>query len=173
MTNPNPRRENLKPFVKGDPRINRKGVPRTVGLVREFIQQVGAEEIELPATSTRKSEKVTRFYAFIRTLYSSKAPADHALILKATTPGLLKDEIDVTSGGEPLSDQVVRVIVHDDSEDKPKRKAKAKPKRKRKPAAKPKAKATTPPAPVPEPQPEPAPAPDQIPDPKETDGNSA
>ena len=102
MTVTDKQKANLKPFVTGDKRINRKGTPRTATVMREFIQQVGAETIKLPAANGQPSEEVTRIYALIRSMFSSKAPADKAAILKAIAPGLLRDELDVTSGGKAL-----------------------------------------------------------------------
>ena len=36
--------QNLKPFTKGDPRINRKGKPKTFDALRELAQQIAHEE---------------------------------------------------------------------------------------------------------------------------------
>ena len=87
---------NLKPFVKNDPRINRKGTPSSAAVLRKFIQQIGAETIKLPAKEGEAGAEVTRIYALIRAMYSSKAPADRAAILKAIAPGILRDELDIT-----------------------------------------------------------------------------
>jgi hypothetical protein len=35
-------------------------------------------------------------------MFSSKAPADKQTILKGGYPGLLRDEVDLLSGGKPL-----------------------------------------------------------------------
>jgi hypothetical protein len=93
MTATDKSKANLKPFVKGDARINRKGTPRTAVVMREFIQQVGAETIKLPAANGEQGAEVTRIYALVRTMFNSKAPADRAAILKAIAPGLLREEM--------------------------------------------------------------------------------
>lgn len=36
--------QNLKPFTKGDPRINRKGKPKNFDALRELAQQIAHEE---------------------------------------------------------------------------------------------------------------------------------
>ena len=95
MPNPHPKTEQRKPFVKGDPRINRKGVPTRAILMREFIAQVGAEKLRLPAKDGEPSEEVTRFYAMVRRMFSSSNPRDRELVLKSITPDLLKENIEL------------------------------------------------------------------------------
>jgi hypothetical protein len=94
--NPNAK-ANLKPFVKNDPRINRKGVPPDAIAGRKFIAQVGAELIKTPASDGKPSEEMSRFYAMVRRMYSSSQPRDRELILKATLPGLLKEELNLSN----------------------------------------------------------------------------
>jgi hypothetical protein len=47
----------------------------------------------------------------IRLKFSSRAPADFVTLLKALAPGLLKDELDVTSNGERLSAPTIIEVV--------------------------------------------------------------
>lgn len=92
----------------GNPR-NVRGVPRNAIELRRLIQQVGAEKLTLPQSEQdklagKKPEQIRRIKALVKAMYSSRAPADRAAILKAGWPGLLKDEID-------LGDSVIRLIV--------------------------------------------------------------
>jgi len=112
MANSNPKTSQLKPFVKGDPRINRKGVPPDAIAGRKFIAQVGAELIKTPSADGKPSEEMSRFYAMVRRMYSSAQPRDRELILKAVLPGLLKDELDLTSDGEKLQ-QLIQIYIPD------------------------------------------------------------
>lgn len=99
-------RANLKPFVKGyDPRRNINGVPKDAIKGREFIRKVGAELIHLKDENGEGD--ITRFYALVRRLYSSSNPKHTEIVFKAVMPGLLKDEIDVTSNGKKI---VVRLV---------------------------------------------------------------
>lgn len=104
--------QNLKPFKKGyDARRNLKGVPRDVLKARKLIRSIGAELINLP----NSEEKVTRIYAMLRLMFSSKAPKDKETLMKALWPGLLRDEINLTVDYSKLTDdQLDRIIAGED-----------------------------------------------------------
>jgi hypothetical protein len=106
MANPNPNTSGLKPLKKGyDPRRNLKGVPKTTIKGRALIRQIGAELIhvrEKVDTGETVEYDITRVSALIRLMYSSKAPADKQTLLKALWPGMLREEIDLTSAGEKI-----------------------------------------------------------------------
>jgi hypothetical protein len=44
MANPNPKLENLKPFVKGDPRCSRKGRPKSFDKLRALAIEMASEQ---------------------------------------------------------------------------------------------------------------------------------
>lgn len=120
MTVTDKQKANLKPFVKGyDPRRAVARVPKTSVKARELFRRIGAELMRIKERNEAGETveyDITRIEAAIRMKYSSKAPKDFETILKALYPGLLKDEIDLTSGGEKI-DGVIRIVVHDDSKD--------------------------------------------------------
>jgi len=99
--------QNLKPFKKGyDPRRNLKGVPKDAIAARKLFRKVGAELLriqEKQANGENVEYDITRMEAMIRLKFSSRAPADFQTILKAMYPGLLRDEVDVTSKGEKIT----------------------------------------------------------------------
>ena len=100
--------ENLKPFVKGDKRINRNGRPKSFDALRKLAVRIAGETI--PGAS---GEDITRIEAMLKVMSSSKNPADKALFL-AYAYGKPKDEIDLKS------DNTLRVIVeYADSDDNP------------------------------------------------------
>lgn len=102
-----------KPFVKGyDPRRNLKGVPREAIRARHMLRKIAAELIKLP----NSEQEMTRVEAMLRVMFSSKAPADRQNLLKALWPGLLKDEVDLTSGGAAITFIVERDEHRDDNE---------------------------------------------------------
>jgi hypothetical protein len=93
--------DNLKPFVKGyDPRRNLRGTPKDVIAARKLIRKIAAELLTVKENGGEY--EITRLEAAIRLKFGSRAPKDFETLLKALYPGLLKDEIDVTSDGEPL-----------------------------------------------------------------------
>jgi hypothetical protein len=102
MANPNPKTDQLTPFVKGDKRINRKGRPRTFDALRKLAIKIAGETIPNP-----QGEDYTRIEAMLRVLTSSKAPADRALFL-AYAYGKPRDELDITTGGDKIVVQLVK-----------------------------------------------------------------
>lgn len=58
----NPRAaENLKPFVKGDPRISRKGRPKSFDQLRALAQQIAHETLDLSdGTKRTVAEAIVR-----------------------------------------------------------------------------------------------------------------
>ncbi len=73
-----------KGFVKGDPRINRKGRPRNFDEIRELARNIGDEQ--LPGST------MTRIEAKFRMLLASKNPKDTELFLHYAY-GKVKDEV--------------------------------------------------------------------------------
>lgn len=105
------------PFKKGyDPRRNLKGVPKEAISARKRIRKIGAELLHIKErldTGETVEYDITRVDAMLRLMFSSKAPKDKETLMKALWPGLLKDEVDVTSGGEKLTG-IIQIIEHDD-----------------------------------------------------------
>ena len=99
-------------FKKGyDPRRNLRGVPADAIKARHMLRRIAAELIHVKE-KTDAGEiveyDITRAYAMLRTMFASKAPADRQNLLKALWPGLLKDELDLTSGGEKIIVKLVK-----------------------------------------------------------------
>lgn len=94
----------------GNPR-NVRGVPKDAIELRRLIRKIGAEKLRLPARDGETAQEIRRLEALVKAMYSSRAPADRAAILKAGWPGVLKDEIDLTSGNKPLAG-VIQIVEH-------------------------------------------------------------
>lgn len=98
---PKPRGRGV-PFFHGDPRINRKGRPKSFDQLRKLAVRVAAEQDE---------KKVTRVLDILRDWAKSKEVAKQDKFM-AYTFGKPKEEVDVTSGGEAIK----FVIERDDRE---------------------------------------------------------
>ena len=85
--------QNLKPFVKGDKRINRKGRPRSFDALRELALQIGHE----PLTIGDKRLTVTE--AILRQWAQSKNPQLQRAFIEIAY-GKVPDKLDVTGAGE-------------------------------------------------------------------------
>ena len=81
-----------KPFVKGDPRINRKGRPKSFDQLRALAQQI-SHEILTGGDGSRKT--------VVEALLRKIATEDPKLFLEIAF-GKVPQAVDVTSGGQPL-----------------------------------------------------------------------
>ena len=85
MANPDPKTDQLTPFVKGDKRINRKGRPKSFDALRKLAVKIAGENVP--------ESEVTRIEAMLRVMSSSRNPADRALFL-AYAYGKPKEEVE-------------------------------------------------------------------------------
>ena len=88
--------QNLKPFTKGDPRINRKGRPKSFDKLRELAQSLSHEVVE-----GKDGSKHTAVEMILRKLATEK-PDKFLEIAYGKVP----QPIDVTTGGEKLEAKV-------------------------------------------------------------------
>lgn len=77
----------LKPFVKGDPRINRKGRPKSIGMLREMAKEIVNEEVEVKGPSKgrgvpRDTIKKTRLQVLMEDWASSPSFSKQRTILE-------------------------------------------------------------------------------------------
>lgn len=84
-------------FVKGDPRINRRGRPRTFDAVRKLAIKIAGEQAD--------EEDVTRIVLKLREMARSKNPSDSALFL-AYAYGKPKDEVELSGQIESIIKKV-------------------------------------------------------------------
>jgi hypothetical protein len=81
-----------KPFVHGDPRINRKGRPKSFDQLRNLAVLVAAEQDE---------GGITRVLEILRDMAKSKEPVKQTKFLEYAY-GKVPDRVDLTSAGQAL-----------------------------------------------------------------------
>src|SRR3990167_3570330 len=86
--------QNLRPFVKGDARINRKGRPRSFDALRELAKQIAREPLG--------DSGLTTVEAILRKWASGKEGHQAQARFVEIAYGKVPDTIDVTTDGKPL-----------------------------------------------------------------------
>lgn len=94
--NPNVK-DNLKPFVKGDKRINRLGRPKSFDALRKLAQKIAAEELQ-----STDGDVITRIEALLRVMSTSRNPADRKTFLEYAF-GKPKEEVDLSNSDGTLT----------------------------------------------------------------------
>lgn len=103
--------ENLRPFTKGDPRINRLGRPKSYEKLRELAQEIAGDR-------TKDENGETIIIAMFKAMSKSKNPADRKLFLEYAY-GKVKEELDITTGGDKFAvPTVIEIIKTYDKTDK-------------------------------------------------------
>ena len=91
-----------KPFVKGDPRINRKGRPKSFDALRELAQQIAHEE----ALSEKQPIVINGHVATVAEMILRQwAASKNPQLVKAFIEiafGKVPDKVDITSDGKQL-----------------------------------------------------------------------
>lgn len=98
--------QNLKPFVKGDKRINRKGRPKSFDALRTLAQMIANEVM----TSKDGQTKMTRVEMILRAWsLSGNHQLQRAFIEIAF--GKVPDNIQISGkDGDPLKVQIIEVV---------------------------------------------------------------
>ena len=92
--------QNLKPFVKGDPRINRKGRPRSFQALRELARQIADEKAKSGSqTLVIDGHSATVVEAILRSWAISKDPRKQKAFMEIAY-GKVPDKLDVESKNE-------------------------------------------------------------------------
>src|SRR5262249_2654241 len=90
----------LKPFVKGDPRINRKGRPRSFDELRKLGQAIAGETV-----TTSRGTRITLAEAILRSWAESKEPTLQKAFMEYSF-GKVPDKLDTN----PLGDRTTLIL---------------------------------------------------------------
>lgn len=113
--NPPGRKNPGKPFVKGDPRINKKGRPRSIGMLRELAQQISHEVAQVDQKPViLDGHKVTVAEAILRTWASSHDFRKQNAFMEYAF-GKVTQPVDVTTAGE----KVEFIVTYAEDKDNP------------------------------------------------------
>lgn len=101
-----------KPFVQGDPRINRRGRPvKTMSALQKELQDIWSEIMfdgdGKPIIDEVSGKALTRLRARLRVATSSRNTAEFRTALEYAY-GRPRENIDITSGGDKIIFEVVR-----------------------------------------------------------------
>ena len=93
------KRDNLKPFVKNDPRINRKGRPRSFDALRDLAQAIAHEEAKSGGQPVVvEGHKATVAEMILRQWAASKNPQLQRAFIEVAF-GKVPDNVDVKNSG--------------------------------------------------------------------------
>lgn len=98
--------DNLKPFVKGDARINRKGRPRSFDQLRKLAIKIANEEI---VDEKDKEDTITRIENLLRAYSNPRHPKSDKFLEYAY--GKVPDKLEVETNTIKVK------LVNDDSRD--------------------------------------------------------
>ncbi len=104
--------DNLKPFTKGDPRINRNGRPKSFDKLRELARSISHEPVKQSGQPlVIDGHIVTVAEAMLRQLATSKNPRDRQLFIEIAY-GKVPNPIELSGpDGAPLTIAIVNVDV--------------------------------------------------------------
>ena len=101
---------NLKPFTKGDPRINRKGRPKSFDALRELAQQIaheGAQQGGQPIVIN--GHTVTVAEAILRSWATSKNPQLQRAFVEVAF-GKVPDKVEMSGRDGEAIETVLKII---------------------------------------------------------------